>query len=240
MTARAGTSGRATTPIRSCRTTSTRRSTRSSSRRHRVRQPSPTGSPYGTNPPPSGIEGTGTNGFGGFLTSGEYRNWGFAWTTRRTAYGDTHCLFSQVLPGLAERFRPLPSGYNAVSVYSDESGEANINFVPGLGMYFDNLTAANLNKNGGCDLENVDPIGTAAGRCRRAGIRSSSPRLARWPLIRRTSRCTTSSRRRSPSSPRASTSQQHRLQLGRPDRPDARAGHRRLAARLRAGVLDGR
>ncbi len=122
---------------------------------------SPNGSPYGTNPPPSGIEGTGTNGFGGFLTSGEYRNWGFAWTTRRNAYGDTHCLFSQVLPGLAERFRQLPSGYNAVSVYSDESGEANINFVPGLGMYFDNLTAANLNKNGGCDLENVDPIGTA-------------------------------------------------------------------------------
>ena len=122
---------------------------------------SPTGSPYGPNPPSSGIEGTGTNGFGGFLTSGEYRNWGFAWTTRRNAYGDTHCLFSQVLPGLAERFRQLPSGYNAVSVYSDESGEANINFVPGLGMYFDNLTAANLNKNGGCDLENVDPIGTA-------------------------------------------------------------------------------
>jgi hypothetical protein len=125
------------------------------------RTASPTGSPYGANPPPSGIEGTGTNGFGGFLVSGEYRNWAFAWPMRRGVYGDTHCLFSQVLPGLAERFRPLPSGINSVSVYTDESGEANINFVPGLGMYFDNLTAANLNKNGGCDLENVDPIGTA-------------------------------------------------------------------------------
>ena len=37
------------------------------------------------------------------------------------------------------RYRPLPSGINSVSVYTDESGEANVNFVPGLGMYFDNL-----------------------------------------------------------------------------------------------------
>jgi hypothetical protein len=125
------------------------------------RTASPTGSPYGTNPPPSGIEGTGTNGFGGFLVSGEYRNWAFAWPLRRGGEAYSHCLFSQILPGLAERFRPLPSGINSVSVYTDESGEANINFVPGLGMYFDNLTAANLNKNGGCDLENVNPIGTA-------------------------------------------------------------------------------
>jgi len=118
------------------------------------------GSVYGA-APPSGIEGSGAQGFGGFLVSGEYRNWAFAWPMRRGVYGDTHCLFSQILPGLAERFRPLPSGINSVSVYTDESGEANINFVPGLGMYFDNLAAANLNKNGGCDLENVDPIGTA-------------------------------------------------------------------------------
>ena len=71
------------------------------------------------------------------------------------------CLFSQVLGGLHENYRPLPYGYNSVSVYTDESGEANVNFVPGLGMYFDNLSAANKNLNGGCDLENVDPIGKA-------------------------------------------------------------------------------
>ena len=36
-----------------------------------------------------------------------------------------------------------------------------MNFVPGLGMYFDNLAAANKNLNNGCDLEGVDPIGKA-------------------------------------------------------------------------------
>ena len=72
-----------------------------------------------------------------------YRNWGFAWPTQRaTPTRDTTCLFSQVLPGLHEHFRPLPYGYNSVSVYSDESGEANVNYVPGLGMYFDNLAAS--------------------------------------------------------------------------------------------------
>jgi hypothetical protein len=47
-----------------------------------------------------------------------------------------------------------------VTVYSDEHGQAEVNFVPGLGFYFDNL-AALKNQDGGCDLENVDPIGRA-------------------------------------------------------------------------------
>jgi hypothetical protein len=124
------------------------------------------GSPYGPAAPPSGIEGTnGTGGFSGFLwnsvTQGPYDNWEFAWEYSRKANAASHCLFSQILPGLRDYYRPLPSGVNAVSVYTDESGEANVNFVPGLGMYFDNLAAANKNLNNGCDLENVNPIGTA-------------------------------------------------------------------------------
>ena len=121
------------------------------------------GSVYGA-APPSGIDGSGdADGFGGFLTSSPhlYDNWDFAWTTSRHGDAYSKCLFSQVLPGLHEYYRPLPYGVNAVSVYTDEAGEANVNFVPGLGMYFDNLAAANKNLNNGCDLEGVDPIGKA-------------------------------------------------------------------------------
>ena len=57
-------------------------------------------------------------------------------------------------------YRPLPYGDSSVTVYTDEHGEAEVNYVPGLGMYFDNLGAIK-NVNGGCDLENIDPIGTA-------------------------------------------------------------------------------
>ncbi len=112
--------------------------------------------------PVSGITGSGDlDGTGGFLVSGLYRNWNIAkvWAYHPRAW--SKCLFSQTFTNLNQYFRPLPYGDSDVSVYSDESGEANINFVPGLGMYFDNLMAANKNLNGGCDLENVDPLGTA-------------------------------------------------------------------------------
>jgi hypothetical protein len=112
--------------------------------------------------PPSGIDASfDSDGYHGFLAGPLYRNWEIAWPSSRNGDAYSKCLFSQVLPGLHENFRPLPYGYNSVSVYTDESGEANVNYVPGLGMYFDNLIAANKNLNGGCDLENVDPIGKA-------------------------------------------------------------------------------
>ena len=126
------------------------------------------GSVYGA-APPSGIDGSGdADGFGGFqtklLTSPPhvYNNWQFAWIKSSHANAYSKCLFSQLPLGLGRPTnRPLPYGPSAVSVYTDESGEANVNFVPGLGMYFDNLSTANKNLNGGCDLQNVDPIGTA-------------------------------------------------------------------------------
>ena len=119
------------------------------------------GSPYGA-VPPSGIDGSGdTDGYGGFLVKGEYLNWSFAWPKSRYGDATSKCLFSQILPGLGDRYRPLPRGINSVSLYTDEAGEADINFVPGLGMYFDNLVNANKNLNNGCDLEGVDPIGKA-------------------------------------------------------------------------------
>ena len=118
------------------------------------------GGPYGS-PPPSGIDGSGdADGFNGFLWNGQYNNWQFAWENSFHPNADSKCLFSQVLPGAYEKFRPLPYGTSSVSVYTDESGEANVNYVPGLGMYFDNLNP-NKNLNGGCDLEGIDPIGKA-------------------------------------------------------------------------------
>jgi len=119
------------------------------------------GTPYGA-PYPSGIDGSSdADGFNGFRWSGAYDNWEFAWINTSHPNADSKCLFSQVLPGLYKDFRPLPYGPNSVTVYTDESGEANVNFVPGLGMYFDNLHSVNKNLNGGCDLEGIDPIGTA-------------------------------------------------------------------------------
>jgi hypothetical protein len=47
-----------------------------------------------------------------------------------------------------------------VTVYTDEHGQAEVNYVPGMGFYFDNLGALK-NIDGGCDLQNIDPIGSA-------------------------------------------------------------------------------
>jgi hypothetical protein len=121
------------------------------------------GTPYGA-PLPSGIDGSAdADGFTGFrLRYGNpYRNWEFGWINSYHPEAQSKCLFSQVLPGLYKSWRPLPYGPNSVTVYTDESGEANVNFVPGLGMYFDNLSGVNKNLNGGCDLQGIDPIGRA-------------------------------------------------------------------------------
>ncbi len=75
---------------------------------------------------------------------------------------DTGCLY-RYRSGAPE-FRPTPMGDQAVVVYSDEHGEAMVKYVPGWDFYYDSL-AANfpgvLNANGGCDLQDVSPLGTA-------------------------------------------------------------------------------
>jgi hypothetical protein len=126
------------------------------------RTPDAGGSPYGA-ALPSGIDGSSdADGFNGFRWSGRYDNWQFAWINSFHPDAPSKCLYSQVLPGLYKSWRPLPYGPNSVTVYTDESGEANVNFVPGLGMYFDNLSGVNKNLNGGCDLQGIDPIGKAS------------------------------------------------------------------------------
>lgn len=122
------------------------------------------GSPYDSGPLPSGITGATGTGFNGFWwnppDNRPYRNWEFAYTSRYNPLGPTNCLWYRSLPGDQLTYRPLPTGYNAVTIYTDEHGEADVQYVPGMGYYFDNLGALK-NTNGGCDLENISPIGTA-------------------------------------------------------------------------------
>ncbi len=70
-------------------------------------------------------------------------------------------------------FRPLPYGYNSVSVYTDESGEANVNFVPGLGMYFDNLGGSQQEPQRRLRPRERRPDRQGAGRRRLRSIRTS-------------------------------------------------------------------
>jgi hypothetical protein len=62
-------------------------------------------------------------------------------------------------------YRLTPSGAQSVAVYTDEHGEAQVKYNPGgsggSGFYFDNLTGAIHNDNGGCDLEGIDVLGTS-------------------------------------------------------------------------------
>lgn len=111
----------------------------------------------------SGIDGSAdADGFNGFWwsSSDPYQNWEFAYEKTYGTDAVTKCLNYRSIPSDVLHFRPLPSGDRSVTVYSDEHGQAEVNFVPGLGFYFDNL-AALRNQDGGCDLENVDPIGRA-------------------------------------------------------------------------------
>jgi hypothetical protein len=120
-------------------------------------------SPYGGagGAQPSGIDGSlDPDGFSGFWWNGLYENWEFAYTASYHPNSASKCLLHRTVPGDSLTYRPLPYGLSTVTVYTDEHGEADVNYVPGLGFYFDNLGALK-NSNGGCDLENIDPIGTA-------------------------------------------------------------------------------
>ena len=66
---------------------------------------------------------------------------------------------------------PAPVRHEAVTVYTDEHGEANVHYVPGLGLLL-RQSRCPQELNGGCDLENIAPIGTADVTVRRA-IRTS-------------------------------------------------------------------
>jgi hypothetical protein len=112
----------------------------------------------GTEQAVSGIDGpAGGNNFVGFLVNGEYHFWDVAWNLGFNTGGDTNCLHrTDQDPSM----RQLPSGDFKDVVYTDEHGEAQMQYDPGTGAFFDNL-AGIKNDNGGCDLQGIDVIGTA-------------------------------------------------------------------------------
>jgi hypothetical protein len=112
----------------------------------------------------SGVDGPAAgNNFTGFLVNGAYDYWEIASTLRTAVPSATTCLRRS---DQAPPYRLTPSGAQSVAVYTDEHGEAQVKYNPGggggSGFYFDNLTGAIHNDNGGCDLEDVDVLGTSA------------------------------------------------------------------------------
>ena len=57
-------------------------------------------------------------------------------------------------------YRQTPSGPQVVAVYTDEHGEAQVQYNPGTGAYYNSLGIRNAN--GGCDLEGISLIGTSS------------------------------------------------------------------------------
>ncbi|MDW5595988.1 hypothetical protein VSS74_16685 [Conexibacter stalactiti] len=102
----------------------------------------------------SGIDGPshGSN-FVGFLNSNPYDFWDIAYVLRRATGGDTNCLRRD------HDYRERPFGPQSVVVYTDEHGEAQVAFRPGVDAFFDALVTPD--RNNGCDLQGIDPLGIA-------------------------------------------------------------------------------
>ena len=102
----------------------------------------------------SGIDGParGSN-FVGFLNDNPYDFWDIAYVLRSAAGGGTNCLLRD------DVFRNRPAGWQSVVVYTDEHGEAQVGYRPGVDAFFDAL--AEPDRNNGCDLQGIDPLGTA-------------------------------------------------------------------------------
>jgi hypothetical protein len=111
----------------------------------------------------SGVDGPSAgNNFDGFLVDGLYDNWDIAAPLRTAIPYDTHCNQFVAFRGGYDYDVPrtTPRGRQSVAVYSDEHGEAQVEFNPTTGFYFDAVGGI-LNDNRGCDLQGVDVLGTA-------------------------------------------------------------------------------
>jgi hypothetical protein len=112
----------------------------------------------------SGIDGAFANNFPGFLDisndGGDYHFWDtYSLGTNTGAPTDCLAYSSDADPQGQQTdpdnsYRQTPSGDYNVAVYTDQNGEAQVEYVPGYGYYFDNL-GADMNADGGCDLESV-------------------------------------------------------------------------------------
>lgn len=104
----------------------------------------------------SGIDGArDAQNFPGFLNeTNPYVFWDVVALEKWTE-GATDCKL------LGNDMRDKPAGPSAMTVYTDEHGEAQVEFYAGTGFFFDNLPVIK-NLNGGCDLQGIDVLGTAS------------------------------------------------------------------------------
>jgi hypothetical protein len=113
----------------------------------------------------SGIDGPATgNNFHGFLNNfaqgGLYHFWDFAVATGRLGTPIINPITGQPCPPFAPGFAATtPSGFNEVTVYTDEHGEARVGFAGGLGFNPAGLPIV-FNANGGCDIQGIAQLGT--------------------------------------------------------------------------------
>jgi hypothetical protein len=115
----------------------------------------------------SGIDGGIANNFNGFLTGTQwyestlYRNWDVARTLAEGIGTWTHCLRRQNsmrYEQLAD-YRWTPYGPQSVAVYTDEHGEAQVAYRPGIDFFPHLHPAVIFDNNDGCDLRNVVDLG---------------------------------------------------------------------------------
>ena len=91
-------------------------------------------------------------------STGSTTYWDFAEVLRSEVARPTTCLRRN---DEAPIYRLTPAGAQNVAVYTDEHGEAQVEYNPGTGAFYDAL-AGIRNANGGCDLEDVDVLGTSS------------------------------------------------------------------------------
>jgi len=107
----------------------------------------------------SGIDGPATgNNFHGFVNNfaqgGLYHFWDFTVAIGRLGSAIECPPFAPGIPAAT------PAGFDVVSVYTDEHGEARVGWAPGTGFFFGALPII-PNANNGCDIQGVSPLGTA-------------------------------------------------------------------------------
>jgi hypothetical protein len=112
-------------------------------------------------PTASGTDWYVQNNFGGLEQFGPYDNWD-TFTLDEHDTEETSCNRTVAFPGgsSADDPRLTPSGDRRVAVFTDEHGEAQVEYEPYAGgFYYDAVEGDIRNDNRGCDLQDVETLG---------------------------------------------------------------------------------
>jgi hypothetical protein len=107
----------------------------------------------------SGTDWNEQNNFG-LNYVGSYDNWDTI-PLKTAVATDTDCNRTVAFPGGSyyDDPRETPSGDQTVAVFTDEHGEAQVEYEPFAGGFYYDAVGAILNDNRGCDLQDVDVLG---------------------------------------------------------------------------------